>query len=70
MMIVNGKNKIVDGDEMVVSLHLDKWTADQWSMTKPSQSAVSQNEPTAYSTDLNLSKPIMSQFYRYFGYDK
>lgn len=69
-MALKGPNADFDGDEMVLSLHLDKYTADLWSPTKPSEGALSRNEATAYSDDLDLSKPMILQFYRYLGYDK
>ena len=59
-----------DGDEMVLSLHLDKYTADLWSPTKPSEGALDQNKALAYSGDLDLPKPMILQFYRYLGYDQ
>lgn len=59
-----------DGDEMVLSLHLDKYTADLWAPTRPSEGALDQNKALAYSGDLDLPKPMTLQFYRYLGYDK
>lgn len=59
-----------DGDEMVLSLHLDKYTADLWAPTKPSEGALDQNKALSYSGDLDLPKPMILQFYRYLGYDQ
>lgn len=59
-----------DGDEMVLSLHLDKYTADLWSSTRPSEGALDQNKALSYSGDLDLSKPMILQFYRYLSLDK
>lgn len=69
-MALKGPNADFDGDEMVLSLHLDKYTADLWSPTKPSEGALDQNKALSYSGDLDLPKPMILQFYRYLGYDQ
>ncbi len=69
-MALKGPNADFDGDEMVLSLHLDKYTADLWAPTRPSEGALDQNKALAYSGDLDLPKPMTLQFYRYLGYDK
>ena len=41
-----------------------------WKTTRPHYSAIDPNQPLTYSSDLNLPKPIVTQFYRWLGYDK
>jgi hypothetical protein len=69
-MSMDTAEKNVDGDELVLKIHLDKYTADMWKTTRPHYSAIDPNQPLTYSSDLNLPKPIVTQFYRWLGYDK
>lgn len=69
-LTLKGPNADFDGDEMVGSLHLDKRMFDLNRSTQPHFSALDQNEALSYSGDLDLPKPIMTQFHRWLGYDK
>lgn len=69
-MGIKGSNADFDGDEMVLKIHLDKYTADLWAESAPHLGALDQNKALSYSGDLDLPKPMTLQLYRYLGYDK
>lgn len=64
-LVLAGFNADFDGDEMVITLHIDYKMKQLWSPTLPHHSAMDVNRPYAYSGLIGLPKAIVPTINRF-----